>query len=86
MQSHQILSELSGVMEALDCLKKALYILDISNLPIAAIHVDAAISCIHAASIPTQQIISNLDYNGLIDFSTMDKMVESMRFDQKFAL
>jgi hypothetical protein len=78
--SDQLVLHLPDVMEALSCLNKSLFILDMAGLTIAAVQVDAAINNVHQELASLPRVITKLDGNGLIDFSTLDRMALTMIF------
>jgi hypothetical protein len=59
-----------------------MFILDMAGLSIAAVQVDAAINSVHRdlASLPRE--ITKLDGNGIIDFSTLDRMALTIYLEQ----
>jgi hypothetical protein len=74
MASDQLAAHLSDVIEAIRCLNKSLFILDMAGLSVAAIHVDAALGNVHSELTSLPRIITDLDKLSHLDFSTMDAM------------
>jgi hypothetical protein len=78
MPSDQIGTNLPQILEALRCLNKSLFILDMAGLSIAAIHVDSAISCLlgQLGDLPAEA--TKLETSKHVDFSTLDAMALSV--------
>jgi hypothetical protein len=78
MPSDQLGAHLTDVFEALRCLNKSLFILDLAGLSMAAIHVDAAINCLHDELGSQPNETTKLEASQPVDFSTLDAMALSV--------
>lgn len=78
MPSDQLGTHLPDVIEALRHLNKSLFILDMVGLSVAAIHVDAAINCLHNELELHPTRLTKLELSKSIDFSTLDEMALSL--------